>query len=86
MKNIELKGIYWTSSEAKRKEIKKTLLQREHTKYRVNMANYDILVSVIEPINEDDEKVCVVINGVFTMSELEERCIYLPIKEKEDIQ
>ncbi|MCJ8342340.1 MAG: hypothetical protein MJH09_05765 [Cetobacterium sp.] len=80
MKNIELKGIYWTSSEAKRKEIKKTLLQREHTKYRVNMANYDILVSVIEPINEYDEKVCVVINGVFTMSELEERCIYLPIK------
>lgn len=79
MKNIVYKDLYWTSSKEKRKEIKDLLLKRDYTCHRVNKGTYDMLIYVIEPINEDDEKVCVMVNGIFTIAELEQRCIYINI-------
>lgn len=79
MKNIDYKDLYWTSSKEKRKEIKNLILKRDYTCHRLNMANYDILIYVIEPFDENDEKVCVMVNGIFTIAELEQRCIYINI-------
>ena len=79
MKNIEYKDLYWISSKEKRMEIMDLLLKRDSNCHRVNKCTYDMLIYVIEPINEDDEKVCVMVNGIFTIAELEQRCIYINI-------
>lgn len=77
MRNIELKVLYWESDPDKRIEIKKTLLNRENKQYRIRQGNVDLLINVIYPINEDDEKIAIMVNGIFTLSELENRGIVI---------
>lgn len=77
MKNIELKLLYWKSDENKRVEIKNILLKRKNKQFRVRQGNIDFLITLIDPITEDDEKIAIMVNGLFTMSELSNRNILL---------
>lgn len=77
MKNIEFKKIYWESDKIKRNEIISTLLKRKNKQFRVKQGNIDFLINLIEPFNDKDIKVAIMINGIYTLDELKEKCIYL---------
>lgn len=77
MRNIELKLLYWESDENKRVEIKNILLKRKNKQFRVRQGNIDFLITLIDPITEDDEKIAIMVNGLFTMPELANKNILL---------
>lgn len=77
MRNIELKLLYWESDANKRVEIKNILLKRKNKQFRVRQGNIDFLITLIDPITEDDEKIAIMVNGLFTMPELANKNILL---------
>ena len=77
MDNIDLKNLYWESDSDKRKEIKNTLYKRSGKQHRIRKGFTDLIIYVVDHLHEEDEEVAVMVNGVFTMQELEGKNIIL---------
>lgn len=80
--NKKLMLEYKKADSNRRKEIEKELLSRDHKKCRVKSGNVDLLLSFIPKQSDEDIIAVVMVTGVYSIPEIEDKNLNIP-RDKE---
>ena len=80
--NKKLMLEYKNADSIRRKEIEKELLSRDHRKCRVKSGNADLILSLIPKQSDEDIIAVVMVSGVYSIPEIENKNIIIP-RDKE---